>query len=192
MVVMIMTINLRGVKESGAIFAAPTYLFLGMAFLTIIVEIARYLTGNLGLVANPPELELTHGAQALALFLLLRAFASGTTSLTGVEAISNGITAFHEPRSRNAGITLIWMSLILGSLLLGITFLARQIGAVSTDSGETIISQLARTAYGDRGAIYLATIVSTTLILIMAANTSFADFPAWRRCTRATASCPSN
>ncbi len=81
-------------------------------------------------MANPPELELTHGAQALALFLLLRAFASGTTSLTGVEAISNGITAFREPRSRNAGITLIWMSLILGSLLLGITFLARQIGAV--------------------------------------------------------------
>ncbi len=177
MVVLIMTINLRGVKESGAIFAAPTYFFLGMAFLTVVVGLARYLTGNLGMVANPPELELMHGAQALALFLLLRAFASGTTSLTGVEAISNGITAFREPRSRNAGITLIWMSLILGSLLLGITFLARQIGAVPSDSGETIISQLARTAYGNRGAIYLATIASTTLILIMAANTSFADFP---------------
>ncbi len=104
-------------------------------------------------------------------------FASGTTSLTGVEAISNGITAFREPKSRNAGITLIWMSLILGSLLLTITFLARRIGAVPSDSGETIISQLARTAYGSRGAIYLATIASTTLILIMAANTSFADFP---------------
>lgn len=177
LVALIMVINLRGVKESGAIFAAPTYFFLAMAFLTVIVGLARYLTGSLGMVANPPALELTHGPQALALFLLLRAFASGTTSLTGVEAISNGIPAFREPRSRNAGITLIWMSFILGSLLLGITFLAHQAGAVPSDSGETVISQLARTAYGSRGAIYLATIVSTTLILIMAANTSFADFP---------------
>ena len=177
MVMLIMVVNLRGVKESGAIFAAPTYFFLAMAFLTVIVGLARYLTGNLGMVANPPGLELMHGAQGLTLFLLLRAFASGTTSLTGVEAISNGIPAFREPRSRNAGATLIWMSFILGSLLLGITFLAHQAGAVSSDSGETVISQLARTAYGGRGIIYLATIVSTTLILIMAANTSFADFP---------------
>ncbi|MCX6027797.1 MAG: APC family permease [Chloroflexi bacterium] len=177
LVLFIMLINLRGVKESGAIFAAPTYLFLGLAFITVIVGMARFLTGNLGVVVDPPPLELTHGAQALALFLLLRAFASGTTSLTGVEAISNCITAFREPKSRNAGATLIWMSLILGSLLLGITFLARQIGAVPSDIGETVISQLARTAYGGRGVIYLATLVSTTLILIMAANTSFADFP---------------
>ncbi len=177
LVALIMTVNLRGVKESGAIFAAPTYFFLGMAFLTVTVGLARYLTGNLGMVTNPPELELMHGAQGLTLFLLLRAFASGTTSLTGVEAISNGIPAFREPRSRNAGATLVWMSFILGSLLLGITFLAHQTGAVPSDVGETIISQLARTAYGNRGVIYLATIVSTTLILIMAANTSFADFP---------------
>ncbi len=177
MVLFIMLVNLRGVKESGAIFAAPTYFFLAMAFITVIVGMMRFLTGNLSVVANPPAVELKHGAQALTLFLLLRAFASGTTSLTGVEAISNGITAFREPKSRNAGITLVWMAFILGSLLLGITFLARQIGAVPSDSGETVISQLARTAYGNRGLIYLATIVSTTLILVMAANTSFADFP---------------
>ncbi len=177
MVLFIMVVNLRGVKESGAIFAAPTYFFLGMAFMTVIVGMVRFLTGTLGTVVDPPTLELAHGAQAVAVFLLLRAFASGTTSLTGVEAISNGIPAFRAPKSRNAGTTLIWMSAILGSLLLGITFLARQVGAVPTDSGETIISQLARTAFDNRGAIYLATIVSTTLILIMAANTSFADFP---------------
>ncbi len=177
LVLFIMVINLRGVKESGAIFAAPTYFFLAMAFLTVIVGLARFLTGNLGAVVDPPSLELTHGAQSLGLFLLLRAFASGTTSLTGVEAISNGIPAFREPKSRNAGITLIWMSLILGSLMLGITFLAHQIGAVPSDRGETVISQLARTAFDSRGLIYLATIASTTLILIMAANTSFADFP---------------
>ena len=177
MVLFIMLVNLRGVKESGAVFAAPTYFFLGMAFLTVIVGMVRFLTGSLGVVVDPPEVELVHGAQTLGLFLLLRAFASGTTSLTGVEAISNGITAFREPKSRNAGATLIWMSLILGSLLLSITFLAHQIGAVPSDSGETVISQLARTAYGMRGLIYLATLASTTLIMIMAANTSFADFP---------------
>ncbi len=177
MVLAIMLINLRGVKESGAVFAVPTYFFLGMAFLTVIVGLGRFLTGNLGMVVDPPVVELTHGLQALALFLLLRAFASGTTSLTGVEAISNGITAFREPKSRNAGITLIWMSLILGTLLLGITFLSRRIGAVPSDTGETVISQLARTVYDGRNIVYLATIVSTTLILIMAANTSFADFP---------------
>ena len=177
MVLFIMVVNLRGVKESGAVFAAPTYFFLVMAFLTVIVGMGAFPDRQSGLVVNPPALELAHGAQALTLFLLLRAFASGTTSLTGVEAISNGITAFREPRSRNAGITLIWMSFILGSLLLGITFLAHQIGAVPSDTGETVISQLARTVYGSRGLLYLATIVSTTLILIMAANTSFADFP---------------
>jgi amino acid transporter len=177
MVLAIMLINLRGVKESGAVFAVPTYFFLGMAFLTVVVGLGRFLTGNLGMVVDPPPMEAAYGLLSVTLFLLLRAFASGTTSLTGVEAISNGITAFREPKSRNAGITLIWMSLILGTLLLGITFLSRQIGAVPSDTGETIISQLARTVYDGRNILYLATIVSTTLILIMAANTSFADFP---------------
>ena len=91
----------------------------------------------------------------ITLFLILRAFSSGTTALTGVEAISNGITAFKEPRSRNAGITLIWMSAILGTLFLGITFLAGQIGAVPSEA-ETVISQLARTVFDGRGLLYLA------------------------------------
>ena len=120
---------------------------------------------------------MLHGAQALTLFLILRAFSSGTTALTGVEAISNGIPAFREPKSRNAGITLIWMSVILGSLLLGITFLAVKIGALPSEA-ETVISQLARTVYGGRNVLYLGVISATTLILVMAANTSFADFPA--------------
>ncbi len=107
---------------------------------------------------------------------MLHAFSSGTTALTGVEAISNGITAFREPRSRNAGVTLIWMSIILGTLFLGITYLAGRIGAVPSEQ-ETVISQLARTAFGGRGGLYLATIAATTLILVMAANTAYADFP---------------
>ena len=176
LVMFVMLINLRGVKESGAIFALPTYFFLAMMFLTVGVGLVRYLVGSLGTVVDPPPMEQLHVAQGISLFLILRAFASGTTALTGVEAISNGITAFKEPRSRNAGLTLIWMSAVLGVLFLGITLLAGRIGAVPSEA-ETVISQLARTAYAGRGILYLATISATTLILIMAANTSFADFP---------------
>jgi hypothetical protein len=107
---------------------------------------------------------------------LLHAFANGTTALTGVEAISNGITAFKEPRSRNAGITLIWMSIILGSLFLSISYLTSHIGGVFSEK-ETLISQLARTVFNGRGVPYLGVIWGTTVILIMAANTAFADFP---------------
>ncbi len=176
LVVFVMLINLRGVKESGATFAAPTYFFLTMIFLTVGIGFFRLLTGSLGTVANPPVLEIREVVGTVTPFLLLHAFSSGTTALTGVEAISNGITAFKEPRSRNAGITLLWMASILAVLFLGITVLAGPIGAIPSES-ETIISQLARTALGGRGVFYLATIAGTTVILIMAANTSFADFP---------------
>jgi len=175
LVMFIMVINLRGVKESGTIFALPTYFFLVMIFLTVIIGFVRYLAGGLGAVVDPPAQEV-YAAQAVSLFLILRAFAGGTTALTGVEAISNGIPAFKEPRSHNAGITLIMMATILGALMLAITFLAHQIGAVPSES-ETVISQLARTVVGGRNAFYLAAIAATTVILIMAANTSFADFP---------------
>ena len=121
-------------------------------------------------------MEAAHAAQAVTPFLILHAFSSGTTALTGVEAISNGITAFNEPRSHNAGITLLWMSGILGALFLGITFLAHQMAALPSEA-ETVISQLARTVFDGRGVLYLATIAATTIILVMAANTSFADFP---------------
>ncbi len=176
MVLFIMLINLRGVKESGITFAIPTYFFVVMMFLTMGVGFFRYLSGTLALVADPPPLELIHSAQAVSVFLILRAFANGTTALTGVEAISNGITAFKEPRSHNAGVTLIWMSAILGSLFLGITYLAGQIHVVPSET-ETVISQLTRTIFEGRGPLYLAAIAGTTVILIMAANTAFADFP---------------
>ena len=176
LVAFVMLINLRGVKESGAIFALPTYFFIVMMFFTVAVGLLKYFTGNLGVVVDPPPTEMLHGAQAVTVFLVLRAFASGTTALTGVEAISNGIPAFRVPRSRNAGLTLIAMSVILGTLLVGITFLSVQIGAVPSEE-ETVISQLARTIYDGRGILYLATMAATTVILIMAANTAFADFP---------------
>ncbi len=176
LVLFMMIVNLRGVRESGAVFAIPSYFFLVVISLTVIVGLIRYFTGMLGQVQNPPELDFTHTGQAIALFLILHAFSSGTTALTGVEAISNGITAFREPRSRNAGITLIWMSAILGTLFLGITFLSGQIGAIPSEH-ETVISQLARTALGGRNAIYLAVIAATMVILAMAANTFYAGFP---------------
>jgi amino acid transporter len=172
----IMLINLRGVKESGAAFAVPTYFFVVMLYLTVGIGMFRYLTGSLGMVINPPELEISQVALAVTPFLLLHAFSSGTAALTGIEAISNGITAFKEPRSRNAGITLIWMAFILSSLFLAISFLSGHIGAIPSEE-ETVISQLARTVFDGRGLLYLGTIVATTVILVMAANTAFADFP---------------
>jgi hypothetical protein len=148
-----------------------------MMYLTVGIGIFRYLFGTLGTVIDPPSLmEIGGMVGAVTPFLLLHAFSSGTAALTGIEAISNGITAFKEPRSRNAGITLIWMAIILSSLFLGISFLAKQIAAVPSET-ETVISQFARTVFNGRGPLYLATITATTVILIMAANTAFADFP---------------
>ena len=174
-VALAMIINLRGVKESGIVFAVPTYFFVVAMFLTVGTALARHLAGTLGPVPDPPPIE-TEPTRAIGLFLLLHAFSSGTTALTGVEAISNGIPAFKEPRSRNAGITLVWMSGILGTLFLGISYLAGTIGAVPSEH-ETVISQLARAALGGRGPLYLAVIAATTMILVMAANTAYADFP---------------
>ena len=172
----IMVINLRGVKESGAAFAVPTYFFVLMMFLTVGIGLFRYLTGTLHPVVDPPELEIMASIAAVTPFLILHAFSSGTAALTGIEAISNGITAFKEPRSKNAAITLVWMALILSSLFLGISFLSGQIHVIPSEA-ETVISQMARTIFAGRGLPYLAVISATTVILIMAANTAFADFP---------------
>ncbi len=176
LVMFVMLVNLRGVKESGITFAVPTYFFIVMMTITVGLGVYRYFAGALGFVVNPPEMEIVHTVTAVTPFLILHAFSSGTAALTGVEAISNGITAFKEPRSRNAGITLIWMAVILGILFLGISFLASQIHAIPSET-ETVISQLARTIYGNHEVFYLGLIAATTVILIMATNTSFADFP---------------
>ncbi len=176
MVLFIMLLNLRGVRECGAVVAVPSYLFIVMMYATVIAGLLQYLTGHLAVVSSPPPVGHEGPLQGVTLFLLLHAFSSGTAALTGVEAISNGTTAFREPRSRNAGITLVWMSSILGTLFLAITFLATHIQAVPSEH-ETVISQIARTVYGGQGSLYLVTIYSTTTILIMAANTSFAGFP---------------
>lgn len=172
----IMLINLRGVKESGLAFSIPTYFFVAMMFITVGTGLVRHFTGTLGMVVDPPHLEMDGVVSALTPFIILHAFSSGTAALTGIEAISNGITAFKEPRSRNAGITLIWMAIILATLFLSISFLANHISAIPSET-ETVISQLGRTVFGGRGILYLMVISATTVILIMAANTAFADFP---------------
>ena len=176
LVAVVMLINLRGVKESGATFALPTYFFIAMMFATVGIGLFRALSGTLGTVVNPPHAVLETGLGVVTPFLLLHAFSSGTAALTGIEAISNGITAFREPRSRNAGITLIWMAAILATLFLAISFLSRVMAAVPSEE-ETVISQLARTVFNGQGPLYLGLIAATTLILVLAANTSFADFP---------------
>lgn len=175
-VFLIMLVNLRGVKESGTTFAIPTYFFVVVMAITVGMGLFRFFSGSLGVVIDPPHFEPHHAISVITPFILLHAFANGTTALTGVEAISNGITAFKEPRSKNAGITLIWMSLILGSLFLGLSFLTGNIHAVFSEE-ETVISQLARTVFDGRGLLYYTLISGTTVILIMAANTAFADFP---------------
>jgi hypothetical protein len=115
--------------------------------------------------------------EPVTLFLLLRAFSNGTTALTGVEVIANGVKSFREPRTRNAMVTMVWMTLILAVLFLGVVYLLGAIGAVPSEF-ETVISQLARTVFGNRGLLYLGTITATTIILILATNTAFAGFPA--------------
>jgi len=176
-VMFITVINLRGVKESGAAIAVPSFFFIIIMFITVGIGMVKYFSGSLGVVIDPPELVEIHATLAVVTpFLILHAFSSGTAALTGIEAISNGITAFKEPRSKNAGITLIWMAAILASLFLGISFLTVQISAVPSEF-ETVISELARTVFNGQGFLYIAVILATTVILILAANTAFAGFP---------------
>lgn len=172
---LIMIVNLRGVKESGRFFAVPTYFFVGIMFLTLIVGIIRALTGSLPTVTGVEAIHHDHFEQ-LGIFLVLKAFSSGCTALTGIEAISNGISAFKKPRSLNAAKTLVAMSSILIMLFLGITYIANQIHAIPSES-ETVISQMGRTVYGDGSIFYLMLQAGTALILLLAANTSYADFP---------------
>ncbi|MBE0698247.1 MAG: APC family permease, partial [Anaerolineaceae bacterium] len=177
LVILVMMINLRGVKESGVAFAIPSYMFLIFMVITLGAGLFRVLTNSLGTVVSPPLLHSTHTTiQLITPFLLLHAFSSGTSAMTGIEAIANGITAFKEPRSRNAGIVLMWMAAILSSLFLGITFIANHIQAVPSEE-ETVISQIARTVFNGEGLLYLIVVGLTSVILIMAANTAFAGFP---------------
>jgi amino acid transporter len=166
-------VNLRGVRESGRVFAVPTYFFIVTTFLLILVGLARWLFGNPMPEVGPPTSPTA--VQALTVFLVLRAFASGCTAMTGVEAISNGVSVFKRPEADNAGKTLLWMAGILVSMFLGITLLVNHYGVVPSE-GETVVSQLARAVFGASPFYYIVQ-AATALILLLAANTSYSDFP---------------
>lgn len=164
--------NLRGVKESGRLFAGPPLAFIGLFAVLIVVGLIRSVTG--GLAAVTPH--VVGEAEPLTLFLVLMAFASGCSAMTGVEAVANGVQAFREPAATNARKTLTWMAGILLFLFLGTTLLARQTGVAPIEGGETVVSQMARTVFGT-GVVYYLLQGATALILILAANTSYAGFP---------------
>ena len=173
-VVAIAVANLRGVREAGRLFAGPTYLFVGAYLAMISWGFVRWLGGDVGpaaeAVGGPPR-----SMEALTLFLALRAFASGCAALTGIEAVSDGVPAFRTPEAQNAREVLAVLGLILIVLFVGITFLVYVFHVVPV-AGETTNSQLARLVFGQSPLYYLVQAV-TALILVLAANTSFADFP---------------
>jgi amino acid transporter len=169
--------NLRGIRESGTIFASPTYFFILAMGTMIVVGTVKVVLGDAPgtLLHGAPPREQVAATQGLSLFLILRAFSSGSAALTGVEAISNGVPAFKPPESRNARTTLTMMACILGFLVLGVSFLASRYGLVPTEK-ETIVSMLGREILG-KNPLYYAYQAATAMVLFMAANTSFADFP---------------
>jgi len=171
-VVGIAVANLRGIRESGKLFAAPTYLFIASLFVLIVYGGAGAIFDFL---PEAPYQRHPPGLEGVGLFLFLRAFASGCTALTGVEAVSDGVPAFKPPEAHNARIVLTVLGVILIVLFMGITFLAYDFG-IAPRHEETVVSQLARHVFGG-GAFYFEIQAVTMLILLLAANTSFADFP---------------
>ena len=177
LVIFITLVNLRGVRESGSIFAIPTYIFIGSALLLIIVgSIKSFFLQHDPIIGNFP---LAKANEALTIFLVLRSFAAGCAAMTGIEAISNGVPAFKRPEARNARITLTWMAVILGTLFLGITLLATSYGfEANPASNPTVIGQIAlRVFTGPLYFMYPVFQLATLAILTLAANTSYADFP---------------
>ena len=173
-ITLITIINLRGVKESGIIFSVPTYVFVVSMIALVGLGLMRIATTNAAPVPVAPT-ELPIPTATIGLFLLLQAFSAGCTALTGVEAISNGVPAFQKPESKNAATTLLWMVGILGAMFLGLSVLAHYYGTVPRED-VSVVSQIARQVVGTGPAFFVIQ-VSTALILVLAANTSYADFP---------------
>jgi amino acid transporter len=171
LIVILTVMNLRGLQESATIFAFPTYAFIFSALALVLIGSWRVANGQI--VA--PGHVLNEVYPELPLFLLLRAFSSGCAAMTGIEAISNAVPAFRPPAEKNAKITLTWMSALLAVLFIGLTILAHQLG-VAPKEGETVLSQIARSVFGLSPAYYLIQ-VTTALILVLAANTSYTGFP---------------
>jgi amino acid transporter len=170
---LVMLANLRGVKESGKIFMLPTYAFIFSIFVLLTLGLYQQAIGSDHIPQSYPELPVSQG---VTLFFILRAFSAGCAALTGVEAISDGVLAFKEPEWKNARLTLLYLGVILGIMFIGITYLAHIYHTVP-EEGQTLVSLLARQILGDGSFFYYFVQVSTLLILLLAANTSYADFP---------------
>ncbi len=178
MIALITLGNLRGIREAGTLFAIPTYFFILSMGGVIAAGFAKVILGDApgSLLHEAPPEEQVAATQGLTLFLVMRAFSSGSAALTGIEAISNGVPAFKQPEVKNARATMVWMAVILTVLFLGITFLTSRYGLVPEDHGETIVSKLGKEVLG-KNVLYYAFQVATALVLFLAANTSFNGFP---------------
>ncbi len=178
-IVLVMVVNLRGLKESGTLFASPTYVFIGVMLLLIGVGVARWLLGDLPRVSG---VSAATGipTEGLGLFLLARAFADGCSAMTGTEAVANGVPAFKPVEWKNARQTMLMVAILLTVMYLGTSFLAVHVGAIPTGdkgNGETVLSQIGRTVFGGPTLLYYILQAFTMMILVLAAQTSFADFP---------------
>ena len=180
-IVVLALVNLRGVRESGAAFSVPTYAFIVAMLALIGAGLTQLLMGHISappvtaVQSAMPSPTASFPAGFAFTFLMLRAFSGGCVAMTGTEAISNGVGAFKRPSSRNAAVTLGWMATILGVFFLGSSYLTQHLGILPV-AGETVLSQLGRRVFGS-GAMYYALQYSTFAVLVLAANTSFADFP---------------
>jgi amino acid transporter len=180
--VFIMTVmNLRGVKESGAAFAGPTYFYILMLLILIGTGLYRIFVQHIGPIPDrllsADAIEVRDGAKSLGLMMLLRAFSSGAVALSGVEAVSNGVPAFRKPESRNAAITLMWMGAILGSCFFGVSVLASRLKPFRGERDGNGLGLMAEYLYNGKGVMFWLTMIATFMILILAANTAYADFP---------------
>ena len=171
--------NLRGLRESGNIFAFPTYLFVAFAVGIVVIGLSRIVTGTAQ--ALPPQPEVVRpGAEILTVFLLLKAFAGGSVALTGVEAIANGVPAFKPPEAKNAANTMVTMAFLLGAIFIGVTVVAHAFAILPSEDnsgGPTVIALVAQSAYGHGSPLFYIFQAATALILFLAANTSFNAFP---------------
>jgi amino acid transporter len=181
-IVLITFANLRGLKESGALFAPPTYLYIVSLAALILVGLYRVYFQDLGPIAHTGvvETELLEGQKALTIFYFLKAFSSGAVALTGVEALADGVPSFKKPEPRNAAMTLVIMACILGVAFFGLSLLAKNLEPLKDHEGlikDTVLAQLAEHVYGGRNVFFFVTQFATFGILILAANTAYADFP---------------
>lgn len=181
-IVVVTIANLRGIKESGALFAPPTYLYILSLASLILVGLYRVYFQDLGPIdhSSVAAIELLEGQKSLTIFFFLKAFSSGAIALTGIEAIADGVPAFEKPEPKNASRTLLWMAVILGTSFFGLSLLAQKLEPLKDHEGNikvTVMAQMAEQVYGGRNIFFFITQFATFGILILAANTAYADFP---------------